>query len=151
MAERTRQSGFTLIEIMIVTAIVGILAAIAIPAYQEYIAKAQVAEGVAIAGSLKVQVTESFALDGNLNNADSGTGVIPAAKPSNAGNFVNSFSVTNGAISLRFKNTGVSALISGRVLNWSPTVNGNTLEWQCTTPAAAAIEPPYLPKGCTKL
>lgn len=151
MAERSRQTGFTLIEIMIVTAIIGILAAIAIPAYQEYIAKAQVAEGVAIAGSLKVQVTESFAFDGNLDNADSGTGVIPPAQNSDAGNHVDAVSVTDGVISVVFKATGVSALIAGKTLNWSPVVAGNRLEWVCTTPANAAIEPPYLPMGCSKV
>ena len=74
-----RQSGFTLIELMIVVAIIGILAAIALPAYQDYTARSQVSEAMSLASGLKIQVADIYADEGALTNADSGVGGIPAA------------------------------------------------------------------------
>ncbi|MEP4371317.1 MAG: pilin, partial [Alloalcanivorax venustensis] len=73
------QKGFTLIELMIVVAIIGILAAVAIPAYQDYTARAQVTEAMNLMGGLKTTVTEIYTTEGSFADADSGSSGIPAA------------------------------------------------------------------------
>ena len=73
------QKGFTLIELMIVVAIIGILAAVALPAYQDYTARAQVTEAFNLAGGLKIQVADVYADQGALTGIASGADGIPAA------------------------------------------------------------------------
>lgn len=147
----TKQKGFTLIELMIVVAIIGILAAIAIPAYQDYIARSQVSEGVQLLGGGKTPLAEFYADQGRW---PTGAGSVMGTL---AGKYVASIAYaaapaptdTNPSLSLMatFKATGVSKLIQSKTMVHS-TTNGGRI-WACGTGTAASkIDPKYLPGAC---
>ena len=97
------QQGFTLIELMIVVAIIGILAAVAIPSYQDYTKRAHVSEGLSLAGAAKTGVSEYYGSQGTWpgSNAEAGIG----AAGSITGNAVTSVTVgTNGTITVVYNN-----------------------------------------------
>ena len=139
------QKGFTLIELMIVVAIIGILAAVAIPAYQDYIARAQMAEAVNLAGSLKTNVTDEFVQVGTLTGLSNSAGALPAAVASAAGSYVDSLAIVDGVVTATMKGSGVSKGIQSGTLIYTPTISGDGLTWACTSSVAQK----YLPKSCT--
>src|SRR5690606_18596534 len=105
------QKGFTLIELMIVVAIIGILAAVAIPAYQDYTVRARVTEGLSLASALKVTVAENAANGIALNNNTPGVGPVPAFTATNS---VDNMTVAaaNGEITITYgSNAGDGSLI----------------------------------------
>lgn len=145
MMNLQKQKGFTLIELMIVIAIIGILAAIAIPAYQDYIARSQMTEAMSLASGQKTNVAETWSQIGTLTGINSGTNGIPAAA-SITGQYVDNVAVANGVVTATMKATGVSAGIQGATLTLTPNVaGGGSIQWSCTSSAAQK----YVPKACT--
>jgi len=159
------QKGFTLIELMIVVAIIGILAAIAIPAYQDYTIRAQVTEGLNLASAVKTGVAETFANTGAWP-ADFAAAGGGANLPS--GKYVESIDVLDGTITITFGNEANAQLVSsGPTLTMQPKVSANDdVIWLCgyfagtnivgmTAPASGDstagstdVEPKYLPQSC---
>lgn len=128
------QKGFTLIELMIVVAIIGILAAIAIPAYQDYTIRAQVTEGMNLASAVKAEVAEYFAQNGTWPTALTGvaTTLGHAATEIPSGKYVSSVDIpagNNGTIVITFSNAGgfqANAKINGMTLLLQPLLSGAT-------------------------
>ena len=147
-----KQHGFTLIELMIVVAIIGILAAIAIPAYQDYIARSQVSEGVQLLGGGKTPLAEFYADQGRWpTNAASVMGTLSGKYVGSIGYAPGSpTTATNPALSLiaTFKATGVSRLIASASMEHA-TTNGGKI-WNCgsATAAGTPIDVKYLPGAC---
>jgi type IV pilus assembly protein PilA len=123
------QKGFTLIELMIVVAIIGILAAIAIPAYQDYTIRAQVTEGLNLAGAAKAAVSETFSSNGSFPATNDEAGLGSQIK----GKYVSSVHVgTNGVITITFGNQANAKQLSGKTLVLTPGVSKNgDVAWQC--------------------
>jgi type IV pilus assembly protein PilA len=131
------QKGFTLIELMIVVAIIGILAAIAIPAYQDYTIRAQVTEGLNLAGDLKAAVGETFANTGEWPVDNNAVG-ITAVK---SGKYVTGVLIDTGTINITYGNQA-NKNIDGSILSIRPTVspNGDVI-WNCGYHTVAGADP----------
>ena len=134
--------GFTLIELMIVVAIIGILAAIAIPAYQNYVIRAQVTEAVVLAAGLKAQVLDIYANDGALVAMNSGSYGIPLAA-SVTGKYTDNVSVTSGVITATL-GRDANSIVVPKTITLSPSVMGGSVVWKCTFSG----EPRYAPAAC---
>lgn len=142
------QQGFTLIELMIVVAIIGILAAIAIPAYQDYIARAQMSEAMSLTSGLKTAVVEYYTQTGACPT--NGTAGIPTATDIE-GKYVSQVAVggtataTGGCtITATMKGTGVSTGIQNATLTLTMVDNQGSYSWDCTSTAKQK----YLPSSC---
>jgi type IV pilus assembly protein PilA len=122
------QQGFTLIELMIVVAIIGILAAIAIPAYQDYTVRAQVTEGLNLASDMKAAVGESFANDGVWPADNAAIGVVEQKQ----GKYVTDVQIDTGTITITFGNQANADAIGGQTLSLRPTISDNgDVIWTC--------------------
>lgn len=119
------QKGFTLIELMIVIAIIGILAAIALPAYQDYTKRARAAEGLSLAGGAKTAVSEFYSSNNQFPSNNAAAGLAAAANIN--GNSVSQVNVDTGRITVTYNDkVGANSTI---VL--SPTVTSGGLTWNC--------------------
>lgn len=127
--KRRSQQGFTLIELMIVVAIIGVLASIAIPAYQDYRIRSKVSEGMVIAESFKSQIADSTTAVELAANANTLNGSVPAADPTK---YLTSISAdpATGVITVTFNPANVGPLGAGNILRLSPFVK-----------STAAVEP----------
>lgn len=145
------QKGFTLIELMIVIAIIGILAVIALPAYQDYTARAQVSEAFALAEGQKAAVVEYYADKGAYPSSNAAAGVADKAKIT--GKYVNEVAIGGkGVITATMKEKNVNAAISKKTLTLTPeasvsndaTKNPGSFTWKC----GGTIDKKYRPAAC---
>ena len=141
-------SGFTLIELMIVVAIIGILAAVAIPQYQNYVARAQAVEGLSLMSGAKTAVAEYVMANGSFPASNSDAGLSDATTIS--GQYVKSVAVTKdgdeGVITATF-NTGINENIEDKTMMLTASNAGGSVTFECTT----TIYESYAPKDCTSV
>ncbi|MBH6198667.1 pilin [Neisseria meningitidis] len=128
----TLQKGFTLIELMIVIAIVGILAAVALPAYQDYTARAQVSEAILLAEGQKSAVTEYYLNHGEWPSNNTSAGV--ATSTDIKGKYVKEVKVANGVITATMLSTGVNKEIQGKKLSLWAKRQAGSVKWFCGQP-----------------
>jgi type IV pilus assembly protein PilA len=149
---KTNQKGFTLIELMIVVAIIGILAAIAIPAYQDYTIRAQITEGLNLAGAAKAAVAESFSNTGLAPATRTEAGMSANAIDTN-GKYVTSIGVTNGTLLITYGGGGANAAIATKTLELVPyETTDKSVTWRCgAAPVLAAAGTQLLGTGTAQV
>ena len=141
------QKGFTLIELMIVIAIIGILAAIALPAYQDYIARSQMTEGFNLAGGQKGALSEFYADKGRWPTSNTEAGVAAASQIT--GKYVANVAVAGSVLTATMKSSNVPKGIQGKKVILTGTVAANpkdqgSYQWACSSDASSK----YLPASC---
>ena len=160
---RKIESGFTLIELMIVVAIIGILASLATTAYQTYTVRAQVTEGINMAANAKVPVADAYTNDGVAPAGRVEAGLSPDPTDTR-GNYVAQVDIVDGRIDVTFGGPRAHADLIGRTLSFTPyETSGNSIAWQCGNASAPAggslldggqahqaptVENRYLPSTC---
>lgn len=139
---KNMQQGFTLIELMIVVAIIGILAAIAIPAYQDYTIRAQVSEGMSLTSGVRTAVSEYYQSTGSWPDDNAAAGVASASSIS--GNYVSQVAVVSEVITATF-GSGANPAIDGSDMTLTGDASGGgSVEWVC----GGTVDTQYLPASC---
>ncbi len=142
--KNTVQKGFTLIELMITVAIIGILAAVALPAYQDYTIRAQVSEAFSISGGVQTAVAEYYAQHGDwpADNDDIGLSITGAA-----GTYVESVVNVDGLITATFGNSSNSKIVGGTVSLQAGDAGDGNVTWTCTYDGTL-VQKKYVPSSC---
>jgi type IV pilus assembly protein PilA len=141
--EMKKQQGFTLIELMIVVAIIGILAAIAIPAYQDYTIRAQVSEGLNLSGGAKAAATEFFQDRGTMPGSNTEAGL--AASGQITGKYVASVAVVDEVITVTYGGDAHTTINGQAITLTADTTSAGSVQWDC---AGSGILPKHLPAAC---
>ena len=163
VAHKTRSAGFTLIELMIVIAIIGILASLAVSAYQTYTVRAQVAEGLNFAAGAKVPIVDAY-LQSGVAPANRIAAGMSANPTDTAGQYASAVTIVDGRIDVTFNGPRVHQAIAGTTLSVTPYASPgtNSVAWQCGSagpPGGALLnggaahllptmEDRYLPSSC---
>jgi type IV pilus assembly protein PilA len=151
---KRRQQGFTLIELMIVIAIIGILASIAIPAYQDYTIRSQVSEGAVLADGVKIAMAEFYSNRGFWPSTNASAGL--ESSKSISGKYVSTVDVgaRSGEVVVTFGTVNVNRLVSGSLLVFSGAAsrNSGSINWNCKGNSQGALDTnlpnKYLPSVC---
>ena len=158
----THNRGFTLIELMIVIAIIGILASLAISAYQTYTVRAQITEGLNMAAGAKAPIVDSYTNSGTAPADRTAAGMSPNPADTR-GSYVSAVAITNGRLDITFSGPRAHQAIFGQTVSVTPyETNGNTVVWRCGNgpqPAgvllqggaphlAPTVDTRYLPSVC---
>jgi type IV pilus assembly protein PilA len=137
-----KQQGFTLIELMIVVAIIGILAAIALPAYQDYTARAKVTEGLSLASSAKIAVSEYRTSENAWPTSNASAGL-----PNIIGEYVSSVVVAATGSAADITVTYNDKVASGGTITLTPTLSNGTIKWACSSDGTI-LKPELVPANC---
>ena len=138
------QQGFTLIELMIVVAIIGILAAIAVPMYLDYTVRSQIAEGLNLSGGAKVAVTEFFQGRGVFPTNNTEAGVEAAANIQ--GKYVSSITVADDVLTVQFGNDSNAQILGETITLTADTTTAGSVKWVCAS--GGVIQDKHLPAAC---
>lgn len=140
---KTAQQGYTLIELMIVTGIIGILGSIAIPAYQDYTIRAQVAEGISLSGGVRAAMIDYYLQQGEWPENNNIAGV--ANQTDIIGRYVQHVKISNNVVEVKFGNDA-HAILSNRKITMEAVENNGIIRWECG--AQGALDDKYLPRAC---
>lgn len=140
---KNQKRGFTLIELMVVLAVIGILASIAIPAYQDYTIRAQVSEGLSLSNSAKAAIAEYYVDRGvwPTDNAEAGLADMNQI----IGRYVDQVAVADNVIDIRYGNDAHTAIF-GKSITLTVVDNAGSLVWTCAS--SGIIKPNHLPSAC---
>lgn len=151
-SNKKTQKGFTLIELMIVVAVIGVLSAIAVPQYQKYVAKSEAASALATVAALKSNIETDLATTGAFpaltatSSGDAGLGVPVVTSGTIA--FTASSTKPSGYAIYKFSTTGVSSYLQGKTLQLVRDGNGN---WKCEVDFGSTTDASVIPKNCSYL